>query len=357
VARRMLPGSFLAARESAGPAHLERVLDDVGAAQAGDVTVYSGFTPFVGVGFDHGGWSFAVNISEGKTDLSGTRPPRPFAVEDLQERVTADIEALGIATLTIADRVYADGRRIREDEALLPDPMRRPATWIEPHALSDLLDARGEAVRQYRVVRVAAWGGELVLSIFVRFLRVERGLFTEVGYFLLPPLDESCHAVDRIRPAPDWRANLRLLFDSVVATPILWVQAPFAVAYRLLAPLRRRLRARRARLQVRADPSFDYGAAPSVRDELKSKAYRQYFQKLDREMYAKVIERQLLDSMINFLDEHDIDTSELRQRGMTVLNNGVMMSGGKFEAGTVAVGKQAKAQGGPAKPSLPIPKG
>jgi hypothetical protein len=47
-----------------------------------------------------------------------------------------------------------------------------------------------------------------------------------------------------------------------------------------------------------------------------------------------VVERQLLDSLVEFLDEHDVDTSEMRQRESTILNNGVMMTGGSFRPTT-----------------------
>ena len=201
----------------------------------------------------------------------------------------------------------------------------------------------GEMARHYKVIRVVGWGGELVLSTYLRFLRVERGLFVEVSTFLLPPLDEPCHAADRIHAAPSWRENLRLLWESAKATPLLWATAPFHVLQHVGAPLRRWSLRRQTRRQLRADPMFDRGAMASVRDLEKSTAYRQYFQKLDREMYNKVIEGQLLDAVVDFLDDHDIDTSDLKQRGATVLNNGVMVTGGTLRAESVAAGSKARA--------------
>jgi hypothetical protein len=63
-----------------------------------------------------------------------------------------------------------------------------------------------------------------------------------------------------------------------------------------------------------------------------------------------VVERQLLDSLFNFFAAHDIDTSEMRQRGSTILNNGVMMSGGVIQADNIAVGTGAQAKGAPQAP-------
>ena len=87
---------------------------------------------------------------------------------------------------------------------------------------------------------------------------------------------------------------------------------------------------------------FDYGASTSIRELAASNLYSHYFQKLDKEMYLKLIERQILDSIINFLDAHNIDTSDLRARQDTILNNGVIVTGGSVEAQNLTVGERAK---------------
>jgi hypothetical protein len=354
VARRMLRGQFEPERDGSPGLRYRQILDQIDAAQSGNVTVYSGFTPFVGVGYEHGGgWSFSVNLSEGATGLGGPQSPKPIDLTELYSYISTDIEALGIPNVTLHDRLYADGRRIAEDPALLADRLRRPVTSVSPAAVAAAVGKAGEHVRYYKVIRVVGWGGEVVLSIFLRFLKVERSLFVEASYFLLPPLNDACHVVDRIHPSPSGRDNVRLLWESILATPLLWARAPLAVGASMTAPLRYEWRARRLQRQAAANPDFDYGARTSVRDEQKSANYRQYFQQLDRDLYVKVVERQLLDSLCNFLVAHDIDTSQMRQRGTTILNNGVMMTGGVIRAQNFAVGAYAEAQSGPQAPMNP----
>jgi hypothetical protein len=346
VARRMLPGRFDLEREiDTDDRRIVARIRDIEQAQAGNVTVYSGFTPFVGVGYEHGAWSFAVNVAQGRAGIAGGPPgvPRPFTIAELYDHVAARISALAIPGLEMEDRLYVDGRRVGSDERFVPHLLGRPLCDVDPMFVREQFGSDGETARHYKVLRIVGWGGELVLSMYLRFLRVDRGLFVEVSTFLLPPLDEACHAVDRVLPAPGWRENLRLLWESVKATPLLWVSAPFHLLEHLGAPLRRWSLARQTRRQLRADPLFDRGAMPSVRDLEKSKSYRQYFQKLDREMYHKFTEGQLLDAIVEFLDDHDIDTSELKQRGATVLNNGVMVTGGTLQSGSVAAGSKARA--------------
>lgn len=344
VARRMLPGRFEAEREmQTGVPRIDARIRDLERAQAGNVTVYSGFTPFVGVGYEHAAWSFAINVAQGRAGVGPPATPRPFSIGELYDHVAERIAALAIPGLEMEDRLYVDGRRVGRDEVFVPHMFGRPIAGIDPALVREQFGADGETARHYRVVRVVGWGGELVLSMYLRFLRVERGLFVEASTFLLRPLDEHCHAVDRVHPEPSWRENLRLLWESAKATPLLWVTAPFHVLEQVSGPYRRWRMGRETRRRLRADPLFDRGAMASVRDLEKSGSYHQYFQKLDREMYGKVIEGQLLDAIVDFLDDHDIDTSELKQRGATVLNNGVMVTGGSFSAGSVAAGSKSRA--------------
>ena len=60
-------------------------------------------------------------------------------------------------------------------------------------------------------------------------------------------------------------------------------------------------------------------------------------------MTLKLVEKEILDAIIDFLEAHDIDTSELRERQSMILNNGVIMSGGTVQAETVAMGGRARA--------------
>jgi hypothetical protein len=346
VARRMLRGQFTAE----DPATASRELDYIREAQEGNVTVYSGYGPFAGVGFSHGGWSFAINLSEGAQGIDRPRTPRPISIPELYARVVTDIDALDVPGMEQRDHVFVDGRRLREEPRLLlpvKDVPARPHASLPAAEVQALVGKSGERLRHYKVIRVNAWGGELVVSVFVRFMKVEQALFAEVSYFLLPPLNEACHIADRISPTPGWRDHVRLIASSVVMTPVALWRAFGGVKSHVFHERTVFKRAKRARIQAQSDPSYDFGAPPSVRQIQMSGHYRQYFQQLDRDMYVKVIEERLLDSLINYLDEHDIDTGDLRMRSMTVMNNGVMMTGGTLQAENIAAGSKARAQSAP----------
>ena len=70
--------------------------------------------------------------------------------------------------------------------------------------------------------------------------------------------------------------------------------------------------------------------------------YSRYFQRLDKEMHVKIVERRVLDAIVSFLDEHGVDTSELKHRRETILNQGVMISGGDVKFENTQVGSRAR---------------
>jgi hypothetical protein len=329
-----------------------RLLRELHENERGNVTVYSGFSPFVGCGLDQGGWSFALNAGKGRRDLHETLEPIPFEVEQLHDEVVSALRALGLRQVRIEDRLYVNGQDIRDDRRFLPDPFARPGAWADAETLDQFLHTPTQRVRHYTCIQVVDWQGELVLSIFFRCTKAGGNLFVEASYFLLPPLREEYHKIDNLRATPDLAGGAELALKAAVGTIPVLVMAPFHVLAHLTSGLTRWQERRSMRRTIRANPSFDYGATTSIRQSGMSTSYRRYFQRLDREMYVKTLEQRLLDAIIQFLDEHNVDVSDLVERQTTILNNGVMLSGGSIQAGSLAVGTGARARAGEAVKNL-----
>ncbi len=360
LAARLLRDRFDPDSAPAPPsARQSRLIDQLQQNQHGNVTVYSGFSPFVGCGLDDGGWSFATDMQKGKEHLQETLKPIPFEVEELYDRVTGALRELHIDRLHLENRLFVRGQDIRDQPWILPDQFARPLPRVDPALVQRFLHASTEKVRHYLTIQVIEWQGELILSIFLRFTQVGGNLFCEASYFLLPPLRQKYYTVDELRPVPDLRVAMKLVARAAATAPFLLLLAPLSVARRLLSRWTAWLKRRSMRRRIRSNPTFDYGAATSVRQSGMSENYRHYFQKLDREMYAKLIEQQILGSIIDFLDERNIDTSDLRERQTTILNNGVILSGGSIQAESFAVGSGARARAGQALRNAvsPAPKG
>jgi hypothetical protein len=122
---------------------------------------------------------------------------------------------------------------------------------------------------------------------------------------------------------------------------VLW---PLTVL-RLLEVISRRLQRREIRSSIREGATFDRGAPSSIREQILLRHYQSYFQQLDQEMCRKILEKHILDCIVDFLDDHLIDTSELKQRQQFIMNAGGMVSGGGsvINMGAMSVGERSRA--------------
>ena len=84
------------------------------------------------------------------------------------------------------------------------------------------------------------------------------------------------------------------------------------------------------RPSIRNHPDFDYGALGSLRQFISSSNYRP-FQNLNHEMYLKIAERHLLESMVEFLATKQINTTDVEKRMAVILNDDVRRAKGRSQ--------------------------
>ncbi|MFI5933120.1 hypothetical protein [Actinoplanes sp. NPDC051494] len=311
-----------------------RRLGEMSRLAQGNVTVYSDFSPFAGSGVKGESWSFITDLSQGTPAPEGTRIPETFTVEALYRSVTAEILDLRIPALTVENRLFVNGTDARDQRWLFPRNCSRPETQVPSDRLAGFMGAPTHQVRHYLAVRVADWRGEMVVTLFVRFVISGDHLFSEAAYCVVPPLRDSFRTVDRMVSWPGFRSSLTVIMESLVATVPNLVLAPGRVA-RLIA-------SNSLPESTGSHTSADYGAPPSIREQGMAGAFRHYFQRVDHDMHTKLIERRVLEALNAFLERHHIDTRSTRQQQVTIINSGVMMSGGTVNAESVAVGAGAR---------------
>jgi hypothetical protein len=308
----------------------------------GNVVVYGAFSPFVGSGFDLGGWSFTVNLEQAKLDGDESTSV-PFEIRELYDALRSGFERLSIDGLSVSDRLFVDGRSIRDDRRFLTHILSRPVTDVDAEAIS-LFEAHPEkTVRHYLCLEICDWSGELVLSNFIRLHKTGSKLFVETSSFILPPLKRQYYELDKYAPTRMVRKTFQWLVQSVIVAPFLMLFAVFTTWRTLSRPMNLMFEHRRHLREVRYNPLHNYGATQSIRESGTENSWRVYFQKLDKEMHTKIVQQQMLDVLISFLDDHGIDTSEIKDRGTHILNNGVIVSGGMISAEGLAVGQGAQA--------------
>lgn len=320
----------------------ERRVREIGHSEGGNLVVYSGFRTHVGCGSDQGGWSFAVNVSSGRAEMDGHRTaPKSFANDELYAHVAERLGHLELDGLTMFERMYVDGETIRDDVRFIADRTQRPRTHLDAVQLAEA-GLSPDIARRYHSLTLCSWGGEIVFTTFLRFVRQGTSLYAEVMYYLLAPPREEYRGADRIDPAPLARERLRVAGRAALRTVTLLREAVRAARDSRAAWSAWRRHSRDQR-DIARNPQFDFGARTSVRELAQSNDYRRQAQMRDKEMFAKVIDREVLDAIIGFLDGCDIDTSELRERRTAVLNNGVIVTGGQLTSENIAVGTKSKA--------------
>lgn len=318
---------------------------DAAVSQVGqNLVVYRGFVPFVGAGIDFGGWSFAVSTIKASEDPVVKSPPKAFTISELYAEIEGGLDSLGIDQLSGEDFYFVSGSDIRGDREILPNEYGPPAQTIRPEMASTYKDTCDSRIRHYRWIRVEDWGGEIIMSMFLRCTLRGSNLFVEMKKFLLTPVSQKYRGVDKVG-SPTFGTIAAWFIGSMVVGQFYCIYAFFFLLGRLSHKLSDLLGSedRKIRHEIRNNPLFNYGVDKSLRDLFSSGEYHHYFQKLDTDFYGKVLEREILDSIVDFLDEHHIDTSEIKERKSTILNSGIIVQGGDIKAESLAVGTGAKA--------------
>ncbi len=321
-----------------------------------NLIVYQGFTPFVGAGVNLGGWSFTVDInkpSEREFGRMQSSRPIPFTAEEFYSAIDRKIQSLRLERLAIEDYCFVSGADIRDDRQILPDVFGRPVQRLDDAVAGEFKNISDPRVRHYQWIRVHDWGNDLVMSYFFRSALRGSTLFVEINRFLLTPLLPKYREADRLAP-PSMAGHVAHLVKSLVVGPFYAIGSVILVLARFSEGLAKLFgtRERERRRMIACNPQYNYGAQSSLRYGLGSDSFSHYFQKLDGDFYTKVLEHQILDGIVDFLDEHNIDTSEIRERRTTILNSGVIVQGGDVKAESLAVGSGAtamKSQAGPRK--------
>jgi hypothetical protein len=309
-----------------------------------NLIVYSGFSPFVGAGTVIGGWSFAVATDKAKDAYGTPAAVIPFRMRQVYAAVGQAVQRLGLPSLSLRECFFVNGTDVRHDRTILPNEYGRPVQVLDFDSARHYMDASDARVRSYIWLQTRDWGGELVVSYLLRCSLRGPTMFVELKKFVLTPLPAELRQVDALRP-------LRFREKVTMALAV----SPFAgLCQTALAPLRVLGyaneaidhwlgRDRHRRRQIEDNPLFDYGSTSNVRSLLAGDRYVHYFQLSDKDLYDKTLDREILDALVSFLDVHNVDTSDLKERQSTILNSGVLVQGGNVNADTLAVGTGAKA--------------
>lgn len=326
----------------------------VAEAQSGNVTVYSGFSPFVGQGVRQSQWSLSLPLLP---ERPGT-PLTDFDTWDVVERLRARLREAAVrhataeppvdggpslAALEVEDRVFVSGTQITGDRRLLPVLIKAPVARLSGPAVRDIaLDPQGTP-RHCLAAHLPLWGGAVVPSQLLHIAVVGRTLHLHCDRHVLTPLRPDLRGVDLLPASLTHAHRAGLLLSALRRSGGALFGAPRAVlgdAFREWGAPRRQRREREA---AKTDPAFDRGARLSIREHAMSAEYLDHFQRVDAERAFAALDRHALAAVRDFLDEHGVDTTDFRTQTQTILNHGVLQTGGVSVVGNQAVGPNAQA--------------
>ena len=321
----------------------------VGQQQAEPITVYSRFRPFIGSGTEVRTWSFVQRLiranSEGRESQREWNTP-PFRTADIVCYLRRQISSLArdpdnetrLSGLTVNDHIFVAGTKTAD----LPEKI----ATVDP--IQVMANPTGHA-RHYLACQIESWDGEIVTTVHVHASIQGRMLYLEFSTWALPPTRPEFHVMDQ-PGGVGVIAYVRTVGTAIRSLPTRLAGAPPRLAAHALHRLRATRRtsddydARYRGVDIGTRVSArELGAGLEIDDEKSSttNAKGTYFQNRDVLKYAKVIERRLLASMLDFLEDQDIDISEYRQRMVSILNIGAV----NYGSGNVTVSDSAIGEG------------
>ncbi|KOG14678.1 hypothetical protein [Streptomyces viridochromogenes] len=331
-------------------------------AQVGNVTVYSGYTPFVGYSETRSKWSLAVPLLPADDKVGMTaRPagPEPFTVAELVDHVRARLRAVAergvtegaaeageeaLGSLVIEDRVFVNGTTIGDDERFIEaERSITPTVRLSPEEVERIMLRPTGTVRHYLAVHVPMWGGDVVPSVFLHFSTAGRTLHLHCDNHVLGPVAADYHVVDRLRGPLGPEGRRGLLLASLARTGGAFFAAPYRAWRHARFETRRTRRMVDELKAMEQDPVFDYGARVSIREMALSPEYHNYFQVVDSGRIVSLVERHTLAAIREFLDAHGYDITDFRTQQQTILNQGLIQQGGMSIIGNQAIGAGATA--------------
>jgi hypothetical protein len=327
-----IPAEFEPAGTTDGRIHF------IGLAQHSPVITYhAGRAPFVGSGFPLATWQLAMTLRPADAAVDGGSPITADPVS-LNRTVKARIAQLGadsaitrrLPGLELSDHVYVSGR---DTAAPVFHTYELPRMGFPFETIEQIQSDPTTPVRHYLRCTIDSWSGELVTTVLLHCAFQGETLYVEFSSCVLPPTPGRYHVFGS--GTSKEQAVFLGLMRGIAAMPIELVRSPIDLIRELS---RGTAGAVSGGTNVGA---VDHGAVAGIR-ELGTDLYEQnYFQYRDSVKYVEILERQILDALLDYLRENNVDVSELDERANTIVNNGVI-NYGKMQTGAAGAGSSAK---------------
>ena len=288
-------------------------------------TIFSGYRPYVGSGFEVRTWSFAQRlrrIGEGSEvpfaqEPDDNRRPSPiptppgeppFRTLDLIEHIKQSVSSLAndvnpelrLPGLRIYDKAFVGGFRAAKLVGVSDDA-----------SIYALLANPSDPDRHYITCEIVALNGEVVATVFVHAGIQAHALYLEFTSWAMPPTRLGFQIVD-LRRGRGLPAYLSAIGRAIARMPSEFGRAPAGIGVLLARPFY----ALRPSFDPARDQLRDVGARLSLRELAGQRAHQrqgtgrrstggQLFPGRDIVKYLQIIERRLLSTVMEYIEDLD----------------------------------------------------
>ncbi|QUQ62826.1 zinc ribbon domain-containing protein [Kutzneria sp. CA-103260] len=288
-------------------------------ADAADVVVHRGFSPFIGAGVPVHDQLIALPLEPSDED----EEPQPISVTGLHDHVTKAINRLRTTStlgpgrrledlvrreqvLIPADRLVIDHRIVPE---ILADLDHAPVSRVSVDEARALADAAVEWARYYSCYRVEAWDRDLTTSCYVHAGTDQKMLFLEWRFFALLPIMPVFRAIDQYRDP---------LLAPLKSTAVELMVLPATIVRRVASVFRRFTPLKQGVNEVMP---AKYGADRSLREAAQADRVQSYFQDVDVERYVRILDSTLFRAVGEYLQDRGYSVVEFMKLADPQVNN------------------------------------
>jgi hypothetical protein len=316
-----------------------------------NVIVFGRYFPFLGSGQRVNNWNFVIDTSNKSTLKNNCiQSQQNLSIGELYKAVSDEINKTGLKIIK-EYLLYVDGNEIENDKSLLVDESK-PIIYRE-NIDPSFNEHENDIFKDHRTYMLLKFHDEprsTLLSTFLRFSHAGNNFFTECSFCVLTPINENIYNIDKL-PRNNYFKLKAILTTIVVvivyslvsiANPVIPLILLIITLYPLLYILYHRTNEYKTAVNnFKNIGSHNYGILKTFRETIASPNYKSYFSAQDITMAIGNIEKSIIKSTADLLDEKGIDSSFIRNEMASIINYGIMQSGGTISNSPVASGDRS----------------
>lgn len=320
---------------------LEEMLDGL---PFGNVIVYADGQgdPFVGSGRRMDSSNIGPIYIRGQKigDTGERQTPKHFDAIDLHRYLEEFTPRHGFSDLRAGNRLYVRGDHAKDVSGLLPESCSAPRLTVENSVLETYITTHTSYARTYVCMEQVAADSHLVVSMYVR-ARIEQQLLSvESNIFALPPVSRAFVPSNEFVINGNIGAVRRALKSVSRAVFPALVGQPTQITKKDIFQTKKQSRKEVLR-NIKRGYTHDYGAATSLREAV-SFGRRQHYDTADIIDSARRLRRRLIDTVEDFLAEHNVDTSEFEAQANVINNTNISYDIGSISGTNTIVGSHGQ---------------